>query len=66
MLKIIKIYLLLIYDCSENSVQTNVKFEIEIIDANVASVYAIALSSNGNYIAWAGLGNDISLKGKPK
>jgi len=70
MLKIIKIHLLfhllLIYGCSENSVQTNVKFEIEIIDANVASVYAIALSSNGNYIAWAGLGNDISLKGKPK
>jgi len=70
MMKIIKIYLLfhllLIYDCSENSVQTNVKFEIEIIDANVVSVYAIALSSNGNYIAWAGLGNDISLKGKPK
>ncbi len=70
LLNIIKIYLLfhllLIYDCSENSVQTNVKFEIEIIDANVVSVYAIALSSNGNYIAWAGLGNDISLKGKPK
>lgn len=70
MLKIIKIYLLfhllLIYGCSENSVQTNVKYEIEIIDANVASVYTMALSSNGNYIAWAELGNDISLKGKPK
>ncbi len=59
-------FLLVFYGCSENSVQTNDMFEVEIIDANVVNVYAIALSNNGNYLAWAGFGNDISLKGKSK
>jgi len=70
MLKTFNIYLflllLLVYGCSENSVQPNDKFEVEVIDANVVSVYAIALSNDGNYLAWVGFGNDISLKGKPK
>ncbi len=59
-------FLLVIYGCSDNSVQTNDKFEVEIIDAKVVNVYAIALSNNDNYLAWAGFGNDISLKGKSK
>lgn len=58
--------LLVIYGCSDNPIQTNAKLEIEIIDAKVVNVITIAISNNDNYLAWAGFGNDISLKGKSK
>ena len=70
MLKTLKVIfllqLVLIYGCNENSVDPTDKFEVEVIDARVVSVTAVALSSDGNYLAWVGFENDISLKGKPK